>query len=423
MSGPSAGMRGGPVVLVVDADPGARRGLVSAFERSGRRAVGAASAAEARRLAADRAPALTVLEMVLPDGDGLRLLDELRGLWPGLPAVIVTRYAEPRSIVEAMRRGALDYLAKPVDPEALLPLCRLVEARAAGVAPTDPVELIGGSPEMATIRATVARVVHARPVSLLVLGEDGVGKTTIARAVHSASPRARGPLLPYACAGAHDPAIALLGRGGSGGVLDAATGGTVVLDDVDQLDPVTQEALRARVEADGDRVMLIGLARAATPSTPLLAWLGRLCIEVPPLRTRPDDVLPLARAVASRALADRPDALTTAAEVRLARETWPGNAAELVATVERAAVLADGGPIQVEHVEAAQRRSPAAPWAPSGPPRPLRDVTEAYIAHVLSLSHGNRSRAARLLGVSRETLRLRIARGAPPPVNPRERSR
>jgi DNA-binding NtrC family response regulator len=396
---------------VVDADAAARRVLVSALERSGRRAVGAGSGGEARRLAAERAPALAVLEMVLPDGDGLRLLDELRALWPGLPAVIVTRYPEPRSIVEAMRRGALDYLAKPIEPETLLPLCRLVETRALSATGADPVELAGASPAMAGIRATVARLAQARPTSLLIVGENGVGKTTIARAVHSASGRARGPLLPYGCAGAHAPAIALLGRGGSGGLLDAATGGTVVLDDVDQLDPATQEAVRASVEADGDgRLLLVGLACPGEPRSPLLTWLGRVCIEVPPLHTRPDDVLPLARAIAARASGGRADALSPAAEARLAQETWPGNAAELAATVERAATLADGGPIQVEHLEAGQRRAPAAAWAPSGPPRPLRDVTEAYIAHVLSLSRGNRSRAARLLGVSRETLRLRLSR-------------
>jgi DNA-binding NtrC family response regulator len=395
-------------VLVVDPDPAARRALVLALERAGRPAVGAGSAREAR--AADRPPALAVLEIVLPDGDGLGLLDELRARWPGLAAVVVTRYPEPRSIVEAMRRGALDYLSKPVDVELLLPFCRALPA--AGASPADaPVALAGDSPAMARLRDEVARLARGRLASVLIAGPDGAGKSWCARALHAAGARAGRPLLPYACRGAHAPGPALLGPAGpgTGGLLDAAAGGTLVLDDVDRLEPEVAAALLGRLEAEEGRTLVAGLTVRPEADGPLLRWLGRVRLHLPPLAERPEDVLPLARAI----LGARPDGrppLTPGAEARLAGRAWPGHAAELAALLERARALAGEAPVGAEHLDAALAGTALPPWAPGGAVRPLREVTQAYIGHALAQARGNRSRAARMLGVSRETLRVRLGR-------------
>src|SRR5262245_45205928 len=192
MSASPAARSGPGAVLVVDADPAARRALVQALERAGRGAAGAGSVAEARRIATEREPGLVVLELILPDGDGLAPLDELRAGWPGLPPVDVTRHGEPRRRVEAMRRAAHAYVAppRPGGPGARLPPCRPVARGAAGTgpgAPDEAVELVGPSGAMGRIRAEVARLAQGRLAALLVTGEDGVGKTTVARAVHGAS--------------------------------------------------------------------------------------------------------------------------------------------------------------------------------------------------------------------------------------------
>src|SRR5580765_6651697 len=113
-----------PLVLIVDDDSAARRSVQDLLNKAGYNAVGVATAADARRYAENEEPALAVLDLVLLDGDGLSLLADLRALWPAMPALIVTGYVETRSVVEAMRRGAADYLAKPVDPDVLLSACR-----------------------------------------------------------------------------------------------------------------------------------------------------------------------------------------------------------------------------------------------------------------------------------------------------------
>src|SRR5262249_6184009 len=141
---------------------------------------------------------LAILDLVLLDGDGLSLLADLRALWPAMPALIVTGYVETRSVVEAMRRGAADYLAKPVDPVVLLSACRAALARRIAPAVAAPVEalpLVGDSAATARIRETVQRLARSRPASLLVTGENGAGKTWIAQVLHAASARRNAPCL------------------------------------------------------------------------------------------------------------------------------------------------------------------------------------------------------------------------------------
>jgi DNA-binding NtrC family response regulator len=132
--------RQGPI-LVVDGDARDRQACQGLLELAGHSALAAAGAAEAGRLAGAQEPALTILDVTLPDGDGLALLHDLRAAWPAMPTIVVTRHAEAPRIVEAMRAGAFDYLTKPVDPEALLATCRMALARREGAGATN-----GGHP-------------------------------------------------------------------------------------------------------------------------------------------------------------------------------------------------------------------------------------------------------------------------------------
>ncbi len=410
----------GPRILIVDDDPVARRMLGDTLTRAGFQITPATNAAEALRLAADEEPALAILDLVLPDGDGIELLGQLRAAWPALPAVIVTAYVEPRSVVEAMRRGALDYLAKPIDPDVLLSACRTALARrpAPAAATGRPTELpiVGVSPEIVRIREALGRLARTRPTGLLIAGPAGAGKTWLAQAFHGAGARAQAPCIPYGCTGAYMPMIALLGTpGATGSGLFAATqGGTMILDDVDRLDAEVQGALLERAERQrgGGAPVLVGLTKAVHADGPLCAWLSRVRLDVPPLANRTSDIVPLARhflVEAARRLGKTVAGFTADAEHRLLAHPWPGNVAELREAVEHAVDRVESGAIRPELlVLRGDDVGAAPPWAAAGPPRSLREIEDAYIDHVISLSGGNKTRAAQLLGIARETLRTRL---------------
>jgi two-component system, NtrC family, response regulator AtoC len=404
-------------ILVVDDSPAARAGLVEMLERAGHPTIGASTAAEARRAAAIREPGLAVLDLVLPDGDGISLLEELSATWPGLPAVVVTSYVEPRSIVEAMRRGAVEYLAKPVDPDVLVSTVRQALAhRRPAVEETvergETVTLIGDSVPTIELRDAVARLGRTRLRGALIIGEDGAGKTRVARALHAAGPHAGRPCLFLPCNDAQAGERALFGMPGTtGGLVSAAQGGTLVLDDIDRLDASAQMRLLEWVErGTASPPLVVGLTTDPDASSPLIAWLRRTALTVSPLSDRPRDVMPLARhflGIAAVRLNRTLTGFTTGAERMLLGHAWPGNVQELADDVRRAARLVAGGDIQPEHLGAALSTGGTPVWAASGDPRPLKEIEDAYIEHVLAVTHGNKTRAAKLLGIARETLRTR----------------
>ena len=405
-------------ILIVDNDPATRQKLRDLLGLAGYATAGAASGAEARRLVELEEPALVILDLVLPDGDGIPLVADLRTAWPAMPALILTGCVETQTIVEAMRAGIYDYLTKPVDPDVLLSACRRAVASRAPVpfaAPRSPVTIVGDSVATAYLRESAERLGRDRPPGILIVGEDGVGKTWVARTIHVATGRRMAPCLLHSCASADRPDVDLLGMVGNAasGLLVAAGDGTLILDEVSQLGVNVQSQLLRRIEeSPAHAPLVIGLTRS-TRSAPLSAWLGRATITIPPLRDRTSDVLPLARhfLVASGHARRRTyEGFTSGAQHTLLAHPWRGNVRELKEAVEQAAHEAPGLLIRPEHLpvslsDAAPRARGAAGAAGL---RSLREIEDAYIDHVLASTGGNRSRAARILGVARETLRVRM---------------
>src|SRR5207245_4870979 len=239
-----------PRALLVEDDPGVRSTLTELLQHAGFEADAVGSAAEARRRVADQAPDLAVLDLVLPDADGVTLLSDLRTGSPELRAIMVTGHTDPRSIVAAMRGGALDYLSKPVDPEVFMRLCRSAVAdTTASFASAATEALVGGSPWTVRMKETVERLARSRPTGALVSGEPGVGKTHLARVLHATTGRGAHPCPVYACGDSANPSVDLFGAAASAdaGLTTAVQSGTRILDGVEKRDAGLQDRMASLI--------------------------------------------------------------------------------------------------------------------------------------------------------------------------------
>jgi two-component system response regulator AtoC len=438
-------------VLIVEDEQGVREGLASAVRTLGYRPVLAASLAEARTQlasAADAPPDCVLLDIRLKDGDGLDFLKELReGPQHDVPVIVATAYGDSERTIRAMRDGAFDYLTKPFHLALLLATVeRAVKQRALARSmqvpqPTVAADkgLVGSSAAMVGIWKLIGKAA-ASTAPVLITGETGVGKELVGCAIHDYSVRADERFIAVNLAAlpptlieselfGHEKGAFTGASARRAGRFELAAGGTLFLDEIGDLDAALQTKL-LRVLQDGtfERVggseKLTSRARiiAATnkpvhPGEPgcvlredLYYRLAVIDIEVPPLRARRSDI-PLLVAHALRGTPAR--AASEQAMDALIAYDWPGNVRELVHVIERAAVL--GGEIidvasLPESVRSRTPRGSMAPvaGAPDAPPASLREATAALekrmILESLERAHGNRSEAARQLGIGRPQL-------------------
>jgi DNA-binding NtrC family response regulator len=429
------------VVLIVEDEQGLREGLTDAVEGIDCRAVAAASLAEARAAIAREAVDCVLLDIRLKDGDGLDFLTELgRDGRQEIPVIVATAYGDSERTIRAMRDGAFDYLTKPFDLQALLATVgRALEQRrmAEHLAPLPPARadaasLVGSSTAMLATWKLIGRAA-ASVAPVLITGETGVGKELVARAIHDYSTRAGEPFIAVNLAAlppslleselfGHEKGAFTGASARRAGRFESAGGGTLLLDEIGDLDGALQTKL-LRVLQDGtfERVggqeRLVTRARivAATnkpvaPSEPgcvlredLYYRLAVVEIRVPPLRARRSDV-PLLVAHALRKTTAR--AVSEQAMARLLSYEWPGNVRELIHVVERASVLAGGEIIDVDHLpEALTRRPPEADVPETGTlHEAVARLERKMILLALERAKGNRSEAARQLGVARAQL-------------------
>lgn len=410
-------------VLVIDDDNNMRWVIRRALTQAGYNVAMAASGEEGLELLAQEPIDLVLLDLKMPGLDGLGVLRRFRQGPADVPVILLTAYASVQTAVEAMKLGATDYLSKPFDVEALkLAVERALRERALAQEVARlraQVSALAARPEIVGKSAVMAELLGRLPAvataagHVLVTGEPGTGKRLLARAIHLSSPRQR-PLVEFDVAALPGDRAEreLFGQtvtvGGVGthleGALDKAIGGTLLLAALDRLSPTGQERLAALLPQTNLRL----IATATGPlSAALQQALAPLIVTVPPLRERRDDV-PL---LVKHFLGER--GLTPLALQALLRYDWPGNVAELRRVVERAAALAPAGEaVDLEHLPEAVAASLTVPERvpfrlPPGGVN-LEEVERELIRQALERAHGNKTRAAELLGLTRHTLLYRL---------------
>jgi len=392
----------------------------------------------------------------MPGIDGMTVLRETRKQSPHTDVMLMTAYATAQNAVEAMKEGATDYLIKPFAMDELrMRVQRIAEGRAL-TARADALakrldardgfgSIVAESAKMKAIVSQAQRVASTNETVLL-LGESGTGKSLLARAIHSASPRASGPLVEVHAAALPEALVEgeLFGRekGAYTGATEAkaghaeiAHGGTLFLDEIGELPGSTQVKLLrllqdrtftrlgstqlrktdVRIVAATNRD-LEAAVRGGTFREDLYYRLAVFPIIVPPLRERPEDI----RATALALLAARglpADRISSEALDALGAHTWPGNVRELENALTRALVLASGGTIAVEHLPAFGQGAAAAANALDAllvPGFSLDAIERDLIHQALVKAGGNKAAAARLLGITRRRLYSRLeSLGAP----------
>ena len=425
-------------LLVIDDDETVRSTLVEFFETFGFTARGASTATEGRRLAVEHAPDVVLLDLRLPDADGIRALEALRADDPDLAVIVLTGYADVRTAVAAMQHGAADLLEKPVDLERLTAAVTRAAERARLRQEVAVLRARGRAeattPAMApTVADLIELAARNSDAPILLQGETGTGKGYIARQIHDRSVRNRSPFVEINCASlsatffeselfGHERGAFTDARQAKRGLLEVAGDGTVFLDEIAELSPDVQPRLLKVLEERtfrrlGGTTMLRSSARVIVATHQSLAEavvekrfradlyyrLQVLTITLPPLRERRDEILPMAMAMAPKG-----SSFTNEAEDLLADYRWPGNIRELKNTIWRAAILAEGRPIEPAHLGLIHTPQTATANPRPTEPRTLAQAEREVIREALTASGGNRTQAARILGIARSTLLERL---------------
>ncbi len=424
----------------------------SALVKAGYPVLTAASAAEGLALFRANPVRVVLLDLVLPDRDGMELMHDALRLKPDVSIIVMTAHGSIGKAVEAMRAGAHDFLVKPFDTARLLAAvapATVVRAQAgAGAA----LPFIGNSPAMQTVAATV-RAVARSMASVFITGESGTGKDLCARALHDQSPAAGGPFIAINCAAiphdlqesemfGHMKGSMARARREKAGAVARADGGTLFLDEVCDLAPALQSRLLrflqttslAPAGSEGRRVKVrivcasgrdpVEAVRRGQFRQDLFYRLHVVPIEMPPLRDRGDDVIDIAEAALTRYAGEEGkvfDGLSSDLKALLRRFAWPGNVREVLNVIRNVVVLHDGGLVtpamlptsMLLRADLSGKASTAMADAPESGlatllDRPLAEVERLVIEATLARHGGSVPKAARVLALAPSTLYRKI---------------
>jgi two-component system, NtrC family, response regulator PilR len=387
--------------LIVDDERDIRELLVMTLGRMGLRCDTAATLADARAQLAANSYDLCLTDMRLPDGSGMDLVAEISQKHPNTPVAMITAFGNVEAAVEALKAGAFDFVAKPVDLPVLRDLVRhaldLREKRRTTTADPVATRFFGDSPAIVELRQTIAKVARSQ-APVYISGESGVGKELTARTIHEQGPRATGPFVPVNCGAipaelmeseffGHKKGSFTGAHADKPGLFQAADGGTLFLDEVAELPlPMQVKLLRAIQEksikpvgANTEINVDVRILSATHKNLAALVEDGRfrhdlyyrinvIELRVPPLRERLDDLPGLAERVLVRLASqqNRPaPALSSEALAALRAHPFPGNVRELENILERALAMADG-----DRIEADDLRLPKSQQQPTAAPSP-----------------------------------------------------
>jgi DNA-binding NtrC family response regulator len=432
-------------ILIVDDDPGQRSLLDSFLRGQGFETVLASSGERALELLREESFNLMISDVRMPGLTGLETLRRARQEHVSLPVLLVTAYADIREAVGAMRDGALNYLAKPIDLDELVSTVRQVTG-ITQAAPLKfnaekqlPAHVVARSPLMEAVFHDASLIAPSES-RVLITGESGVGKEVLADVIHAWSARAAGPLVKVNCAaipenlleselfghekGSFTHAVAQrIGR------FQQADGGTIFLDEIADMSPPLQAKL-LRVTQEG-RFNRVGSNTELQTNARILAATNRnleeevkadrfredlfyrlnvVELNIPPLRERPEDILPLAGAFLTE-FSQGKARLSAAVGECLRRYGWPGNVRELRNAMERAALLSMGELILSEHLPARVRAgAEQAPAVEGSEAERLGEIERQAIFQALRKHEFNRTETAKALGISRRALLYKLQR-------------
>jgi DNA-binding NtrC family response regulator len=436
-----------PRILIVDDDAGQRSLLNTFLTSQGFKTVVVDSGERALEVLRTEEIAMMISDVRMPGISGLDTLRLARKEHTQLPILLVTAFTDVRDAVHAIRDGAVDYLAKPIDLDQLLSSVRA----ATGLSRTAPLKfsenrelpprVIAQSPLMQAIFRDTSLIAPSES-RVLITGESGVGKEILAEVIHAWSPRAAGPLVKVNCAAIPETLLEseLFGheKGSFTGAVaqrigrfETANGGTIFLDEIAEMSPQLQAKL-LRVAQDG-RFQRIGSNAEIHVNARILAATNRnldeevkagrfredlyyrlnvVELNIPPLRERREDILPLATQILGDLTKGRAR-LSSAVVDSLERYAWPGNVRELRNAMERAALLSGGELILPEHLPARVRSAAGFARSPDEMPadaRRLEEVERTAVLEALRKNNFNRTETAKALGISRRALLYKLQR-------------
>jgi DNA-binding NtrC family response regulator len=406
-------------------------------------------------------PDLVLLDIGLPDVSGLDVLEAIRRQVPHAAVIMITAFEDLDTVIAAMKRGAFDYLVKPLRMDALK---ACLERAGSSIRLGKEIRVlqdkalreqipffVAESEALTDVVQTVAKVAVSPDTPVLIEGATGTGKELVASAIHHRSPNFRGPLVTVNCAampgelleselfGYAPGAFSGAGRKGKAGLVEEAAGGSLFLDEIGELPPsaqakllrflqhgefyalgsTTRRTVRTRVLAATNRDLEDMVARG-TFRQDLFFRLAVVRIRVPSLASRREDILPLAKLFLheyGEKFGKKFTSLTEAARRALLSHDWTGNVRELRNIMERAVLMACGPELDAADLGLADGCAPHDGGAAAGAPTLteagmdlpvlLQDLERDYYNQALSLAEGNESQAARLLNVSRDTFRYR----------------
>jgi len=447
-------MKPTPNLLIIEDDPDNARSVTEAAEDAGFATRCAVTGLDGVKQFSQQIPDLVLSDLVLPDIDGLDVLARLRKLDPAVPVIIMTAYGSVESGVRAMREGAYDYVTKPLDLDDIQSklrrayetsrLRRQVDSLAQSVREKfASTAIIAESKGMKTVIHQIEALADTN-ATVLICGESGTGKELVARALHVDSKRAQGPFVAVNCGAfaetlleselfGHEKGSFTGAAGTYKGAFERADGGTLFLDEIgDAPASVQVKLLRALEEKEVRRVGgkdvltvnvrlvsatnkdLDAMVREGTFREDLLYRLNVVTLRVPPLRSRREDIRPMADRFIARAAAENHRHITTVRPdfyAALESYDWPGNVRQLRNIVETAVLLSPGGVLTADSVT-----------LPGGAARPavtagnlsipddmtLEQLERAVLEARLKQNNGNRTLTADQLGLSRRTIQRKI---------------